>query len=58
MSIEVEYEPHGVGVTDEDGEVFDNYGFNPRPGQICLQFSVFKPIDLSSVRRIDEEIVL
>ena len=50
--LEVEYEPRGVGVKDEDGGFIDNYGFDPPPGQICWQFSVFKPIPLSQVKRI------
>lgn len=50
--LEVEYDPHGVGSTDESGDVYDNYGFDPPPGQVCWQFSVFKPIDISNVRRI------
>jgi len=51
--LEVEYEPRGVEVEDEEGNTFDNYGFDPPPGQICWQFSVFKPIPISSVRRIE-----
>ena len=27
-----------------------NYGFDPPPGQICTQFSVFRPIPLSDVK--------
>lgn len=44
--LEVEYEPKGVG----SGE--DNYGFNPPPGEICWQFSVFIPIPLNMVTKI------
>jgi len=51
--LEVEYEPRGIGVKDEDGEIYDNYGFDPPPGMICWQFSVFKPIPISNVRRIE-----
>jgi hypothetical protein len=50
--LEVEYDPHGVGVEDENGEVYDNYGFDPPPGEICWQFSVFKPILLKYVKRV------
>jgi hypothetical protein len=44
--LEVEYEPVGAKGTD-------NYGFDPPPGQECWQFSVFIPIPLSRVRRIE-----
>ena len=47
--LEVEYEPVGVG------SKIDNYGFDPPPGETCWQFSVFVPIPLKQVRRIDEE---
>lgn len=50
--LEVEYEPHGVGVRDHNGEAFDNWGFNPPEDMTCWQFSVFKPIPLSKVKRI------
>ncbi len=50
--LEVKYDPHGVGVTDENGEVYDNYGFDPPEGMICWQFSVFKPISTRNVRRV------
>jgi len=52
--LEVEYEPHGVGISDINNKPFDNYGFNPPKGQICWQFSVFKPIPISDIKRIDE----
>lgn len=45
--LEVEYEPIGI-----DGRGIDNYGFDPPPGQICWQFSVFVPIPISKVKRI------
>ena len=51
--LEVEYEPHGVGVKDYHGGPFDNYGFNPPPGQTCWQFSVFKPISIRDVKKIE-----
>jgi len=50
--LEVEYDPKGIGVEDEDGEVYDNYGFDPPEGQICWQFSVFNPIPIANVKRI------
>lgn len=50
--LEVEYEPHGVGVKDENGEAYDNYGFDPPEGMFCWQFSVFKPISLKNIRRL------
>jgi hypothetical protein len=34
----------------EDFGTVHNYGFNPPPGQVCTQFSVFRPIPLSSIR--------
>ena len=46
--LEVEYEPAGV-----DGRGIDNYGFNPPEGMICWQFSVFIPIPISNVKRIN-----
>lgn len=51
--LEVDYEPVGV-----DGTRTDNFGFNPpkdENGQqlYCLQFSVFIPISLDRVKRID-----
>ena len=36
---------------EEDFGKTHNYGFDPPPGQVCTQFSVFKPISLSAVRR-------
>ena len=48
--LEVEYEPVGV-----DGTKTDNYGFNPPPGMNCWQFSVFVPIDLKFVKRINQK---
>ena len=46
--LEVEYEPVGV-----DGREIDNYGFDPPPGQICWQFSVFIPISIGKVKKIE-----
>ncbi len=43
--LEVDYSPTG-----KNG--IDNYGFSPPPGQTCWQFSVFNPIPLIRVRRI------
>lgn len=45
--LEVEYDPVGV-----DGRGIDNYGFDPPPGQICWQFSVFLPISIDRAKRI------
>lgn len=42
--LEVDYEPRGAGA--------DNYGFDPPPGQICWQVTVFMPIPIEAVRRI------
>jgi hypothetical protein len=50
--LEVRYKPTGVGVKIA-GKAIDNYGFDPPPGEICTQFSVFVPIPLENVRRID-----
>lgn len=58
--LEVDYTPtregrkHGQLV----GYMFEpmpkhNYGFDPPPGQYCGQFSVFEPIPLSQVKRVD-----
>ena len=30
-----------------------NYGFDPPPGQYCTQFSVFEPISLKNVKRVN-----
>jgi hypothetical protein len=46
--LEVEYEPVGIDGTDTD-----NYGFDPPKGQICWQFSVFVPIPIRNVKRIN-----
>ncbi len=46
--LEVSYDPVGI-----DGTETDNYGFDPPPG-MTWQFSVFIPIPLSRVRRIDQ----
>jgi len=51
--LEVVYAPKGGGAEDENGEVYDNYGFDPPKGQFCWQFSVFQPIPLKRVRRIN-----
>jgi len=45
--LEVEFEPK-----KEDFGKIHNYGFDPPPGQICVQFSVFVPIPLDKVKRI------
>jgi len=44
----VEYEPKR-----EDFGKKHNYGFDPPPGQHCIQFSVFEPIPLSQVKRVN-----
>ena len=44
--LQVEYTPKR-----EDFSKLHNYGFDPPPGQVCTQFSVFEPILLSQVRR-------
>lgn len=44
--LEVEYEPTGI-------RGIDNYGFKPPQGIICNQFSVFVPIDIKNVKRIN-----
>ncbi len=54
LILEVEYEPVG-NKRRVNGQVVDNYGFNPPPGQYCWQFSVFVPIPLSSVRIVCED---
>lgn len=46
--LEVEYDPVGI-----DGTGTDNYGFDPPEGMVCWQFSVFVPIPLERVRRVD-----
>jgi hypothetical protein len=43
--LQVEFTPK-----QEDFGKVHNYGFDPPPGQICTQFSVFKPIPLSDVK--------
>jgi hypothetical protein len=43
--LEVDYIPTGI-------RGIDNYGFDPPPGMICWQFSVFIPISISKVKRI------
>ena len=45
--LEVEFEPKR-----EDFGKRHNYGFDPPPGEICIQFCVFEPIPLSKVRLI------
>jgi hypothetical protein len=50
--LEVEYTPIGNEVL-VNGKVQDNYGFDPPPGQICWQFSVFIPIPLCKVKVIE-----
>jgi len=39
---------NNIGHTDK---IKHNYTFDPPPGEICTQFSVFEPIPLSRVRR-------
>lgn len=46
--LEVDYDPVGVG------SGIDNYGFNPPEGKFCWQFSVFIPIPLTCVRKINK----
>lgn len=47
--LEVEYTPIGV-----NGEGIDNYCFDePKDGAFCWQFSVFKPIPINNVKRIE-----
>lgn len=46
--LEVEYDP--VGAPD------DNYGFDPPPGQVCWQFSVFVPIDIKHVKVLTKQL--
>jgi len=45
--LEVEYEPKGIG------SHVDNYGFDPPEGMVCWQFSVFVPISVDRVKRIE-----
>jgi hypothetical protein len=45
--LEVDYTPRGCG------SGVDNYGFDPPPGEVCWQFSVFVPIPLAQVRRVE-----
>jgi hypothetical protein len=46
--LEIQYEPVGI-----NGMGIDNYGFNSPPGMVCWQFSVFIPISIADVRRIE-----
>ena len=46
--LEIEYKPE----RDNFGKKH-NYGFDPPEGQICWQFSVFEPIPLSQVKRVN-----
>ncbi len=48
VTLEVEYDPIGC-----DGTGRDNFGFNPPKGEYCCQFSVFHPIPIDKVRRVD-----
>ncbi len=48
--LEVNYDPVGI-----DGTGTDNYGFDPPEGEICWQFSVFIPILINKVKRIDND---
>ena len=45
--LEAEYSPTGPPQ--------DNYGFDPPPGQVCWQFSVFGPVPLDQVKRVTPE---
>ncbi|KKM95019.1 hypothetical protein LCGC14_1192500 [marine sediment metagenome] len=49
--LEVNYEPKGVG----NG---DNFGFNPPPGQTCWQFSVFVPISISCIKKVEKHLAI
>lgn len=53
--LEVEYEPEGVGNRDENDKPIDNFGWDEEHTKdgYCWQFSVFKPIPLSNVKRVD-----
>jgi len=44
--LEVEYTP---------GEMKDNFGYNPPPGELCWQFSVFAPIPVERCRKLSQE---
>jgi len=45
--LEVDYIP-----LRKDFGIKHNYGFDPPPGQICWQFSVFEPIPLDKIKRL------
>ena len=45
--LEVDYTP--------EGPPYDNYGFDPPPGQVCWQFSVFVPININKIKRIKQK---
>lgn len=49
--LEVEYDPVGVDGTGTDNYMFQKDIPEYPPGMTCWQFSVFKPIPLSKVRR-------
>ena len=59
--LEVEYEPEredasvcvGGTIKNNEKSIKHNYGFDPPPGQRCVQFSVFEPIYLEKVKRIE-----
>lgn len=53
--LEVEYTPEGVRNRDKNNNVIDNFGWKEEhtKDSYCWQFSVFKPISLSNVKRID-----
>lgn len=56
--LEVDYEPFGCLNDDENGETYDNFAWDREHGKklgYCWQFSVFKPIPLSNVKRVDIE---
>ena len=48
VNLEVEYNPIGIDETRAD-----NYFFAPPEGEVCWQFSVFVPIPLERVKRVD-----
>ena len=48
VTLKVEYTPVGV-----NGKGIDNYGFNPPPGEVCWQFSVFIPIPVNKVKNYE-----
>ena len=47
--LEIDYEPKRAGFGKEH-----NYGFDPPPGEFCVQFNIFKKIPLSEVRLVKD----